>query len=165
MGWAGPTNWPDSSPKNCWAGLGPPTSFLGLGRTSPDLRAGPESPWPIPILLGQTLSGPTEKKKRNERRGTYFPPLASCMQKRFCMQEAKTCARINKKRCRGRRRTWRGGDDGLLTVLRWRRWQCPNSRRIPTGSGSPFRFTCFYFSFLGSLSVSTIPSFSTLGFR
>ena len=87
------------------------------------------------------------------------------MQKRFCMQEANLCQPQKK---------MHGGKDSVPGAaetaacwrgLRWRRWQRLSSRWFPSGPRPHLRFVCFCFKFLSLLSVSTIPSFSTLGFR
>ena len=141
-----------TQPQKSWADPGPTASYLGLGRTDPDRRVGPESLWPIHIT-GPDPVWPKNKKRMN-RGGIIFPP-ASCMQKRFCIQEARAYTRINKK-CAG------GGDiPGAAKTMAC--WRCcgegggnalthgGSSRRIPNGPAMSSRFVCL-------VSVFSLPS-------
>ena len=97
--WAGPAQLtrPDSALKRRWAGLGPKgigpispqqPSPLGLGRTRPDRRFGPESFWPITNISRPELVWPREEESLMGG-GNYFPPPCLLYAERFCMQEAK----------------------------------------------------------------------------
>ena len=85
--------------------------------------------WPTGVGRRSVARGTCREIKKSTG-GNYFHPRPLHAE-RLCMQETKSINNT-RKMCRGEKRTWRGGDGGLLAVLLWRRWQRPSSRRLLT---------------------------------